>query len=217
MAAVRARAYYLSKRATVRSVRSEGRRIIMFISFMQYGVYNPAQPPTVPSSLQVANKRSGYGAVTTLALGEEGGYAPPATTLAVGEEGGGDGPTITTQALGEEGGGDYGSVTTQALGEEGGNDDPPATTLALGEEGGGDDPVTTLALGEEGGGDDPVTTKALGEEGGGDDPITTQALGEEGGGNNGYPYYPQRMDALLDRMMQLMNELFVSFQGRKFS
>ncbi|TVQ43352.1 MAG: hypothetical protein EA365_12725 [Gloeocapsa sp. DLM2.Bin57] len=148
--------------------------------------------------------------ITTLALGEEGGFddgiiddetaiLPPT-----------DDVEITTLALGEEGGFDDGIIDdeTAILPP---TDDVEITTLALGEEGGFDDgiiddetailpptddvEITTLALGEEGGFDDGIiddiqfSTEAIGEEGGFDDgdilldqgEVTTLAIGEEGG------------------------------------
>lgn len=106
-------------------------------------------------SRQASAQVVGQGAMTTQAVGEEGGG------WSGGNWGGGGG--YTTYALGEEGGG---TVTTYALGEEGSQPDgwhPPQggyyTTQALYEEGGWTPPrrryrrgrVTTYALGEEGG------------------------------------------------------------------
>mgnify|MGYP005846115725 CR=1 FL=1 len=144
--------------------------------------------------------------ITTLALGEEGGFddgiiedesaiLPPT-----------DDVEITTLALGEEGGFDDGIIEDESAILPP-TDDVEITTLALGEEGGFDDGIiddiqfSTEAIGEEGGFGDgdllldqgEVTTLAIGEEGGFDngdlavgseDIVTTMAIGEEGGFND---------------------------------
>lgn len=133
----------------------------------------------------VGAKKASAQQMTTMMVGEEGGYPgqrPPyvngVPNKGVGQGVGKTPPIqITTHALGEEGGrppywcGTGINPTTHRVGEEG---QPTPTTAAVGEE--GTQPITSYAIGEE---ERPqVTTRALGEEGV-PPATTTKRVGEE--------------------------------------
>jgi hypothetical protein len=113
--------------------------------------------------------------VTTMAVGEEGGWQPPPPNPRPPAYGGPQ-PPITTMAVDEEGG--WQPPPPNPRPPAYGGPQPPLTTRALNEEGGGSPPIP--GYDPTYGGQWPPQQQPPGQ-------VTTQALGEEGGGNFSWP------------------------------